>query len=283
MIHFKTVARKPARKLGRLLTALALFGLVPAAGYAVDGVIEINQTAALAGGVTSGDTPGFPVTLSESGSYRLTGNLTVVGGDFLEGIDVTGSGITIDLNGFTISGPAQGTGHGIFGDINAQRVTVLNGSITKMGGEGIWIFGAGAQIRGVKSFENGASGFRMGNQALVDGCTAWDNGDDGILVSDGGIIRNSTADGNGREGLVGSFGCMIVGNTTIGNTSDGIVGTLGCLVKDNVSRNNFAFGLNLPNKGGYIGNIFTNNGGGDVTGGAKALGNNICDDGGVCP
>jgi len=45
--------------------------------WAVDGVTEVNQTRAVAGGVTSDDTPGFPVTLNHPGSYRLTGNLTV--------------------------------------------------------------------------------------------------------------------------------------------------------------------------------------------------------------
>ena len=44
---------------------------------AVDGVIEINQARAMAGGITAGDNPGFPVNLTESGSYRLTSDLTV--------------------------------------------------------------------------------------------------------------------------------------------------------------------------------------------------------------
>ena len=48
---------------------------------AVDGVVEINQAKALAGGVTAGDTAGFPATISQSGSYRLTGNLTVPDAD----------------------------------------------------------------------------------------------------------------------------------------------------------------------------------------------------------
>ena len=51
--------------------------LVGAPARAVDGVIEINQARALAGGVTPGDAAGFPVTITASGSYRLTGNLTV--------------------------------------------------------------------------------------------------------------------------------------------------------------------------------------------------------------
>ena len=50
--------------------ALALASTLGLAGqaYAVDGVIEINQARALAGGVTPGDTAGFPVTISVSGS-----------------------------------------------------------------------------------------------------------------------------------------------------------------------------------------------------------------------
>ncbi len=54
-----------------VLVILALAG--PA--LAVDGVIEINQASALAGGVTPGDSPGFPIHLNNSGAYRLTGDL----------------------------------------------------------------------------------------------------------------------------------------------------------------------------------------------------------------
>ena len=61
-----------------LFSTLALAtAMLPGQALAVDGVIEINQARALAGGVTAGDSAGFPVTLSASGSYRLTGNLTV--------------------------------------------------------------------------------------------------------------------------------------------------------------------------------------------------------------
>ena len=74
------------------LTALALAR--PALG--VDGVIEVNQARAIAGGVTAGDTPGFPVTLSREGSYRLTGNLGVGNAD-TTAILVTSGDVTIDL------------------------------------------------------------------------------------------------------------------------------------------------------------------------------------------
>ena len=40
---------------------------------AADGVVEIDQAAAIAGGITPGDDPGFPITLDSPGSDRLTG------------------------------------------------------------------------------------------------------------------------------------------------------------------------------------------------------------------
>src|SRR5581483_7661707 len=61
-------------------TTVALAGLLVAVtcreARAVDGVIEINHARALAGGVTASDLPGYPITIDQSGSYRLTGNLT---------------------------------------------------------------------------------------------------------------------------------------------------------------------------------------------------------------
>src|SRR5882757_4036016 len=72
--------------------------------FAVDGVILIDQTRALAGSVTPGDTPGFPITLSQAGSYRLTGNLTVPNAS-TAAISIGADNITIDLNGFSIIGP----------------------------------------------------------------------------------------------------------------------------------------------------------------------------------
>ena len=73
--------------------------------HGVDGVVLINQAKALAGNVTPGDAPGFPVTLSRRGSYRLSGNLRVARDT--NGLEVAAEDITIDLNGFTIRGPRR--------------------------------------------------------------------------------------------------------------------------------------------------------------------------------
>jgi hypothetical protein len=112
--------------------------------FAVDGVILISQTTALLGNVTPGDTPGFPVTISQPGSYRLSSNLTVPDAN-TTAIQVTSTNVTIDLNGFSIIGPVVCTGEpvtscnpsgasgvGIVTSSNTT-VTVTNGTVQGMG------------------------------------------------------------------------------------------------------------------------------------------------------
>ena len=142
---------------------LVLFVLTLPALWAADGVIEINQAGIEADG-------GFPYVISEPGSYILTGNLMVPDENTtaIEIEEGVGSA-TIDLNGFAIIGPVvctlnnsleldcsdSGDGVGVFqqGEIRAtnllntsarmEAVTVRNGTIRGMGGDGVVIAGAG--------------------------------------------------------------------------------------------------------------------------------------------
>ena len=82
------------------LILLALGG----SAVAADGVYEINQACALSTGCFLNDAAGFPVTITASGSYLLTSNLVVADVD-TNGIEVSEKGVTIDLNGFAVSGP----------------------------------------------------------------------------------------------------------------------------------------------------------------------------------
>ena len=109
-------------------------------------MIEINQTAVLAGGITPVDTPGFPATISLPGSYRLTGNLDVrqqPTPENVTAIAVTSDNVAIDLNGFAILGPCTGfprtptgSGRGIAG-AEISNITVKNCLIRGMGSDGI--------------------------------------------------------------------------------------------------------------------------------------------------
>jgi hypothetical protein len=112
----------------------ALFVAVSSLAFAVDGVILIDQNRALAGNVTPGDAPGYPVTIAQPGSYRLSGKLTAPAD--VHGIVIAASGVTLDLNGFSIEGPPQNCqGGGFCAPLNAilvsgprQGITVRNGT-----------------------------------------------------------------------------------------------------------------------------------------------------------
>jgi hypothetical protein len=160
---------------GWIFVLLMLLGTA-APTHAGDGVIEINQAKALAGGVTPGDAEGFPVTLSEAGSYRLTGNLTLPDAD-TNGIEIGTDHITVDLNGFAVIGPAvctwthdppttscssTGSGSGITGDSSGfppENITILNGTVRGAGNNGIgFIWG---RVERVRVISNGRSGIEI--------------------------------------------------------------------------------------------------------------------------
>lgn len=131
--------------------ALALSLVAAACGGALAGpntpasdVVTIDQSKAAAGGITSGDTAGFPITISAPGSYRLTSNLVVPAG--VDAIQVSVDNVTIDLNGFSIKGPGTCGGqtgsmtctalvtHGVAPAVsNIQRTTVQNGTVGGFG------------------------------------------------------------------------------------------------------------------------------------------------------
>src|SRR5258707_993661 len=102
----------PSRKAARLgvigfVVPLAVMAAGPAA--AAGGEILISQEAALAGSVTPGDAPGFPITLSQPGRYRLVGNLDASANT--DGIVINADDVTVDFGGFTLSGGGKaGTG-----------------------------------------------------------------------------------------------------------------------------------------------------------------------------
>jgi hypothetical protein len=102
--------------------------------FAVDGVVLIDQTRALAGNVTPGDAPGFLVTLSLPGSYRLSGNLTAPAGT--DGILIQNSDITLDLNGFRITGGPE-RAEDVFGitdrGVAHRGILIRNGAMTNLG------------------------------------------------------------------------------------------------------------------------------------------------------
>jgi hypothetical protein len=209
--------------LGALTAAL----LVACPVLAVDGVIEINQARAVAGNVTAGDGPGFPVVISASGSYRLTGNLNPTSGQ--DGIDVTTNHVTIDLNGFTITGGGGGVTDGISIQ-GATNVDVKNGSILGFTRNGIFSGGTTNYIRvsGITTIGNGVFGIDLeGVGGVIDGCTTIDS-NTGMRVVDGSRVVNSVTRGNTSFGLVLSgasgYGSNVISGNNGGNINPQVSG-----------------------------------------------------------
>ena len=259
------------RSVVLLIIGLLLTGLAHQA-WAVDGVVLINQSNALAGNVTPGDAPGFPVTISQPGSYQLSGNL-VVNDPTVDAILMTVNGVTLNLNGFTITGPGSGTGIGIHGapvgGFPSSSVNVVsNGSVTNFGSHGIQL-DSGNRVEGVHSFGNGG---------------------EGIHVSDGNIILNNNVNNNGSNGIHIGHSSTVIGNIVAVNGKDGIKEgyagdpATGSLIKDNViTRNHHGLGLDLAPDSGYANNVLThNNGAGPQVQGGVQIGQNLCGTG-LCP
>jgi hypothetical protein len=214
--------------------------------FAVDGVILINQANALAGNVTPGDTAGFPVTISQPGSYKLSSNL-VITDPTATGILITADHVTIDLNGFSIIGPNVCNGQGSSAPTsctvsNTQGIgidggehlgiTIMNGHIQGMGFLALVCL-QDAHIEGIKAIGN-ASGIQangviihnimdynltvgFNGSGIVEGNVANANG---IGFIAGGVVKDNIANFNSNTGFFGQVGSTVLsGNSAKGNTT----------------------------------------------------------------
>lgn len=235
----------------RCLVAASCFAF---AAPALAQPVNITKKAVKVGGITPGDTPGFPVTITTPGSYRLAGDLVVPAG--AHGIVILTDDVTIDLNGFTISGPGAplASTRGIYAATAQRRITVLNGQVSNFG-YGILLTGPHSHIQRVVATGNLQEGIYAGYQGVVAECTSTENGR-GITMVQGGVVRSNTVMSNRETGVLVVQSSLVVGNT--------------------ISYNGGA-GLQLDALTGYADNALTgNNGGGAQVVGGKQLGANMC-------
>ena len=281
----------------RILSAfsIALASLAPVAGHASDGTLEISQ-ACVATGCFPGDAAGFPVTIAQSGSYRLTSNLTPTTAQV--GIDVTADDVAIDLGGFAVkstnacSGPPDAdttcavnapTADGIHS--SAARTRVRSGAVVGMGGTGIEL-GVQAEVEDVSVAENGDKGIQI-TSGRVSGCSAFENYYTGIYVMLGpGLVERSTASRNGYTGVLAT-NAVIAHSQSGENRGAGIVAQgVGSLADGNVVYNNVGYGITAGAEDGYTHNVINGNHGGNAYTQLPAgtnLGGNVCGNDAVCP
>jgi hypothetical protein len=232
--------------------AALVLSLSSSAG-AVDGIIEINQICAQDLGCHSGDSAGFPVTLT-AGSYRLTSDLSPSDQNS-DVILVNEPGVSIDLNGFAIQGnntfagpgsTCSAPGNGIGIRSASTNVSVSNGQVRGMGQHGIDIATSGARIERVIAEQNCGFGIRVVGIAIVADSIARRNGGIGFIALGGALVRNSVAEMNGSTGISTGNG-VISGCVASSNGGSGVIASsAGSLVVDSTANANTTHGISLP-------------------------------------
>ncbi len=249
---------------------------------AVDGVTEINQVRALEGGISTADAPGFPVTINQAGSYRLTGNLTPPNAtENTTAISITADNVTIDLNGFVIAGPvtgcpascsaSSGTGVGVSASTSRNNLTVFNGTVRGFGFRGVSL-GADSRVERVQAVGNREDGINVGSGSTAIANVVRGNGDDGIATGTGATVGDNVVHDNGNDGIATGAGCTVVGNVVHDNRDDGIATGSGSTVSDNTSTSNGIFpnvgdGIQVGDDSNVIRNVVRDNLAHGVSGG----------------
>ncbi len=254
----------------RMLLWMLLVLALASPALAVDGVGEINQTCATQTGCFSGDSAGFPVTITTSGSYRLTSRL-VLPNENTDGILVSTSAVSIDLNGFEIAGPvtcsggpivctpASGTGSAIDRSISTIRgISVKNGVVTGVGSIGIRV-GEQSEVTGVRVRWCAATGITTGNNAIIRGNTVYQNGGDGIFTGIGATVVENSVYQNLLDGIETNAGAMISNNSASFNAATGIDAGSASTVTGNTSYNSGINGIEAEGSCTVVGNTVYSN------------------------
>jgi len=254
---------------------------------AADGVLEINQACATTTGCFAGDAPGFPVTIDGGSgrSYRFTSDL-VVPDENTTGIEISKGDITVDLNGFSLSGPTvctgmpvtacapTGIGDGIVVPALAgtlENLEVRNGTVRGLGRFGVSLRAQGARVVNVRAMHNGLTGIGVNSNPSVRGgsvrdCTSITNGLDGIYLGSDGFAQGNVAMGNGRWGIDAIERSVVLDNELTRNANEGL------------STSAFT---------GYARNVISENNGGNlnpqVGGTGYEIGQNVCGTNTTCP
>jgi hypothetical protein len=206
-----------------LLLCPAVLAVVPSAFAATD-IVSIDQKSS-ENGLKGCHHSGFPIQICDSGSYRLDSNLIVSAYD-TDAVQISADNVTLDLNGFTVSGPwVQGSTHffgtGVYSP--NSNITIRNGKLTGFP-QGIFVKGSNEFLELVTVTGNNYGIDSWGDSTFVDRATATHNPFGGIVLYGSGMVTNSLVSSNGSGVYIGGAGGYGA-NTLISNSTDVAGGT----------------------------------------------------------
>lgn len=241
-----------------VVRSIVLLVSIASTAHAGNGVWEINQACAAGQGCFLGDSAGFPVQIMSSGSYRLTGNL-IQPNPNTRMIEISGSSVSFDLNGFVIQGTntyfgtscsAPGSGFGVTTTNGATDVAISNGAVRGMGGSGVYLVSSTtSRVDRVLAEHNCGTGILVGNASLVTNSSAHYNRDYGFNLGATSRLTSCSALVNGwdgivaRESAVGIDGCVAFNNGRSGILIDVIPTRFGSTVMNSRAQSNNIAGI----------------------------------------
>jgi len=232
-------------------------------------VILLSSTAALADGDFYGGGPygtkitSLPYTISAPGAYYLGGNLSSTGsGITISHTPAPVNDVTLDLMGFSITGPGSGTGISMSGSTNVE---IRNGTVSGWD-YGIFESGSGLNHRIFNVRAAGAtSAIRLyGGGHLVKGCDASQSsaGFTAIYLNGLGTVSGCKATPASNANGIVTFGGTISDNVVIGNGgTDGYgiyAGSAPAVIRRN-EVSNFQYCIYCGGAASIIGNAVTIN------------------------
>jgi len=233
-----------SRSVSKLFVLIALMSSIPvfAGNKSPDDTVLINQAAVL-------DAGGFPFKITVPGSYKLVGNLAVPANT--GGILIQSNDVTLDLNGFSITGAFICDNGG--NNCTAPPTKEVSG-VEAVAGPAGNIFGVTIKNGHVRGFSRGILTFG----GIVEGITAYSNFIAGIHGFDA-VVRRNDASRNHGAGIA----CE------------------SCVVTENIADSNQGNGFIMVFGGVFGSNSFTNSANADISNDVTSQGNNSCN-GHVC-
>jgi hypothetical protein len=173
----------------------------------------------------------LPYVITASGSYYLTANLLGLSGQ--NGITVAADDVSIDLNGFTLSG-ADGTGSAITLSGSHSHLTAFNGGVRNWGDGVSWPCCGAYRVSRLTCAFNHNNGITVGSDSVVENCILDSNGGVGIQASGtNNLLTANTVVNSGSHGIVvGDYGkvmnCSVRNSGGIGIQVNGTAGDIVC-------------------------------------------------------
>ena len=225
----------------------------------------------------SGDYSHGQISVTGSGTYYLTNNLTASSSEYA--IQVNTSDVTLVGNGKSVNGTG---GNGITSTSDGTNTTITQFSTISGFGTAIYSQGAGGEISENTVSGNGGAIVVKGTGTQVTGNNASGNSENGIYVTGTNIqiteniVMDNTWSGvnttgqytsitknqvkdNQKNGIACQNDAHITGNTVTGNGRDGILTWDNVTISENIVSDNQRYGMKTINNVTFSNNTVNNN------------------------